>query len=79
MGGHYSTRNLDEKGEWKNLMAQKNSSADISPTAGQMPRLLGLAQASKYYRNNKAIQEIEEFKKFSNKGNEVAFGAKVNA
>ena len=74
MGGHYSTRNLDEKGEWKNLMAQKNSSADISPTAGQMPRLLGLAQASKYYRNNKAIQEIEEFKKFSNKGNEVAFG-----
>ncbi|TNF47382.1 MAG: transketolase [Bacteroidetes bacterium] len=74
MGGHYSTRNLDEKGEWKNLMAQKNSSADISPTAGQMPRLLGLAQASIYYRNNKAIQELEEFKKFSNNGNEVAFG-----
>ncbi len=74
MGGHYSTRNLDEKGEWKNLMAQKNSSADISPTAGQMPRLLGLAQASKYYRKNKEIQELDEFKKFSNKGNEVAFG-----
>ena len=39
MGGHYSTRNLDDDGGWKNLMNQKNSSADISPTAGQMPRL----------------------------------------
>ena len=47
MGGHFATRNLDEKGNWKNLMEQKNSSADISPTAGQMPRLVGLAQASK--------------------------------
>jgi pyruvate/2-oxoglutarate/acetoin dehydrogenase E1 component/TPP-dependent pyruvate/acetoin dehydrogenase alpha subunit len=74
MGGHYSTRNLDANGNWKNLMEQKNSSADISPTGGQMPRLLGLAQASKIYRNHKALQEIEEFNKFSNKGNEVAFG-----
>lgn len=74
MGGHYSTRNLDKDGEWIDLMKQKNSSSDISPTAGQMPRLLGLAQASKIYRNNATLQEIERFKKFSNKGNEVAFG-----
>lgn len=74
MGGHYSTRNLDKDGNWKNLMEQKNSSADISPTAGQMPRLLGLAQASKVYRNNTLLHELEEFQKFSNKGNEVAFG-----
>ena len=50
MGGHYATRNLDMDGHWKNLMQQKNSSSDISPTAGQMPRLVGLAQASKVYR-----------------------------
>lgn len=74
MGGHYSTRNLDENGEWKNLMEQKNSSADISPTAGQMPRLLGLAQASKIYRNHPTLKDLEEFKKFTNGGNEVAFG-----
>src|SRR5690606_26097726 len=52
MGGHYATRNINPDGSWKNLMEQKNSSADISPTAGQMPRLLGLAQASKVYRNH---------------------------
>lgn len=74
MGGHFSTRNLDENGNWVNLMNQKNSSADISPTAGQMPRLLGLAQASKVYRNHPTLKDLEEFKKFSNGGNEVAFG-----
>jgi 2-oxoisovalerate dehydrogenase E1 component len=74
MGGHYSTRNLDKNGEWVDLMKQKNSSADISPTAGQMPRLLGLAQASKVYRNNPLLRELEKFKKFSSNGNEVAFG-----
>lgn len=73
MGGHYSTRNIDEKGAWKNLMEQKNSSADISPTAGQMPRLLGLALASKIYRNNELLHN-EKFENFSVKGNEVAFG-----
>ena len=73
MGGHYATRSLDEKGNWKNLMLQRNSSADISPTAGQMPRLLGLAQASKVYRENELLHTAE-FEKFSNKGNEVAFG-----
>jgi pyruvate/2-oxoglutarate/acetoin dehydrogenase E1 component/TPP-dependent pyruvate/acetoin dehydrogenase alpha subunit len=74
MGGHFATRNLDENGDWKNLMEQKNSSADISPTAGQMPRLVGLAQASKMYRNNPALRDLPQFKKFSNEGNEVAFG-----
>lgn len=74
MGGHFGTRNLDKNGEWKNLMEQKNSSADISPTAGQMPRLLGLAQASKIYRNHPTLKELEAFKKFTNGGNEVAFG-----
>jgi hypothetical protein len=48
MGGHFATHSLNEDGSWKDLTKQKNSSADISPTAGQMPRLLGLAQASKY-------------------------------
>src|SRR5690554_879632 len=74
MGGHYATRNIDENGEWKNLMEQKNSSSDISPTAGQMARLLGLAQASKVYRHHEELKNIEKFKAFSNGGNEVAFG-----
>lgn len=71
MGGHYSTRSLNSDGTWKNLMSQKNSSADISPTGGQMPRLVGLALASKVYRNNKALHHMTNF---TNKGNEVAFG-----
>ena len=71
MGGHFATRSLNDDGSWKNLMSQKNSSADISPTAGQMPRLLGLALASKVYKNNKGL---ENFTNFSNNGNEVAFG-----
>ena len=74
MGGHYATRNLDESGDWKNLMAQKNSSSDISPTAGQMPRLVGLAQASKVYRTNSHLNDLKKTKKFSDNGNEVAFG-----
>ncbi len=71
MGGHFSTRSLNADGSWKNLMEQKNSSADISPTAGQMPRLVGLALASKVYRNDKALHGMTHF---TNKGNEVAFG-----
>jgi 2-oxoisovalerate dehydrogenase E1 component len=74
MGGHFATRNIDANGEWKNLMEQKNSSGDISPTGGQMPRLLGLAQASKIYRNHPTLKDLEEFKKFTDGGNEVAFG-----
>ena len=66
MGGQFATRNLDEQGNWKNLMEQKNSSADISPTAGQMPRLVGLAQASKVYRNNPDLLNNPKFKNFTN-------------
>jgi len=71
MGGHFSTRSLNDDGTWKNLMKQKNSSADISPTGGQMPRLVGLALASKIYRKNTALHSMTNF---TNKGNEVAFG-----
>ncbi len=75
MGGHFATHSLDENGNWNNLTKQKNSSADISPTAGQMPRLLGLAQASKIYRNVKGIDTTN----FSEEGNEVAWGTIGNA
>jgi pyruvate/2-oxoglutarate/acetoin dehydrogenase E1 component/TPP-dependent pyruvate/acetoin dehydrogenase alpha subunit len=76
MGGHFATHSLNEDGSWKNLTEQYNSSADISPTAGQMPRLLGLAQASKIYRNEKSVQHKTNFSK---KGNEVAWGTIGNA
>ena len=71
MNGHFATRSLDEHGEWKDLTAQYNSSPDISPTAGQMPRLLGLAQASKHFRQDKALHAYAHL---SDRGNEVAFG-----
>lgn len=71
MNGHFATRSLDDNGEWKDLMAQPNSSPDISPTAGQMPRLLGLAQASKVFRNNEALHGHTHL---TDRGNEVAFG-----
>ncbi len=71
MNNHFATRSLDEQGHWKNLTEQKNSSADISPTAGQMPRLLGLALTSKLFRTNPALAHLTEI---SNNGNEVAFG-----
>lgn len=76
MGGHFATHTLNEDGSWKNLTTIKNSSADISPTAGQMPRLLGLAQASKIYRNVKGITNKTNF---SINGNEVAWGTIGNA
>lgn len=75
MGGHFSTHSLQEDGTWKNLTQQKNSSADISPTAGQMPRLVGLAQASKIYRNVEGI----DAENFSKNGNEIAWGTIGNA
>jgi pyruvate/2-oxoglutarate/acetoin dehydrogenase E1 component/TPP-dependent pyruvate/acetoin dehydrogenase alpha subunit len=75
MGGHFTTHSLDQDGNWKNLTTQKNSSCDISPTAAQMPRLLGLAQASKVYRNIKGIDATN----FSVNGNEVAWGTIGNA
>ena len=76
MGGHFATHSLNEDGSWKNLTQQKNSSADISPTAGQMPRLLGLAQASKIYRQ---LDGIPNASNFSNQGNEIAWGTIGNA
>ena len=71
MTSHFATHSLNKDGSWKKLTEQKNSSADISPTAGQMPRLVGLAQASKYYRNH---PEADETNNFSINGNEIAFG-----
>ncbi|MEQ8416942.1 MAG: thiamine pyrophosphate-dependent enzyme [Imperialibacter sp.] len=76
MNSHFSTRYLNEKGEWKTQTDMKNSSSDISCTAGQMPRLLGLAYASKLYRNNPALKHFEDF---SIDGNEVAWGTIGNA
>ncbi|WP_297514645.1 thiamine pyrophosphate-dependent enzyme [Flavobacterium sp.] len=75
MGGHFATHSLDEKGQWNDLTAQKNSSSDISPTAGQMPRLLGLAQASKIYRHVSGM----DTRLFSKEGKEVAWGTIGNA
>ncbi|RNC87208.1 MAG: transketolase [Winogradskyella sp.] len=75
MGGHFTTHSLDENGQWKNLTQQKNSSSDISPTAGQMPRLLGLAQASKIYRHVSGIDSTN----FSVNGDEIAWGTIGNA
>lgn len=73
MGGHFATPFIDENGNFLDLVNRKNSSADISPTAGQMPRLLGLAYASHFFRVNKDLQ-TKEFANLSDKGNEVAFG-----
>ena len=76
MNGHFATRLLDDNGNWLPQTDRFNSSADISPTAGQMPRLLGLAVASKLYRQN---PDLHAFSDFSNKGNEIAFGTIGNA
>ena len=73
MGGHYGTHFLNEDGTFRNLTELKNSSSDISPTGSQMPRLLGLAYASHFFRVNPDLQQ-EKFSHLSNKGNEVAFG-----
>ena len=73
MNGHFATRSLNADGSWKDLTKIKNSSADISCTGSQMPRLLGLALASKHYRQNIELQSLQ-FSKFSDKGNEIAFG-----
>ncbi|MBN2639034.1 MAG: hypothetical protein JXR65_08100 [Bacteroidales bacterium] len=71
MNNHFASRSLDDNGHWKDLTKQKNSAPDSSPTASQMPRLLGLASASKHFKN---YSNPEFFRGFSNKGNEVAFG-----
>jgi len=69
---HFSVPNINSDGTWRDLTKQKNSSSDISPTAGQMPRLLGLAYASKLFRQNK---DLHQFTTLSVQGNEVAFGS----
>lgn len=72
MGGHFATCFVDDSGAWMDQMAQFNSSADLSPTAAQMPRLLGLAQASKLYR---ALPNTAKAKAlFTNSGDEIAIG-----
>lgn len=76
MNGHFGSRQLDENGNWLPQTDRYNSSSDISPTAGQMPRLLGLALASKLYRQN---PDLKQFTDFSINGNEVAFGTIGNA
>jgi pyruvate/2-oxoglutarate/acetoin dehydrogenase E1 component/TPP-dependent pyruvate/acetoin dehydrogenase alpha subunit len=76
MNCHFSTRSLNEDGSWKNLTEMKNSSSDIAPTGGQMARLVGLAYASKLYRQN---PELNYLKNFSVNGNEVGFGTIGNA
>ncbi len=76
MTGHFATRMLDENGKLKPLTKSKNSSADISPTAAQMPRLLGMAQASKLFREN---ADLKDFTDLSINGNEIAFGTIGNA
>lgn len=76
MNGHFASRSLNEDGSWKNLMEQYNTSADGSPTASQMLRLVGLAQASKLYRE---IPVLQDFTQFSHNGNEIAWGTIGNA
>ena len=75
MGAHFNTNSLNEDGSWKDLINQKNSSSDVSCTGSQMPRLLGLAQASKLYRKYKTSNR----NKFSVNGNEIAWGTIGNA
>jgi 2-oxoisovalerate dehydrogenase E1 component len=71
MNSHFASRLIDKDGKWKPQTEMKNTSADLSPTAGQMPRLLGLAQASKIYRH---CEELQDWTNFSINGNEIAWG-----
>jgi pyruvate/2-oxoglutarate/acetoin dehydrogenase E1 component/TPP-dependent pyruvate/acetoin dehydrogenase alpha subunit len=75
MGAHFNTPLLNTDGSWKKLIDLKNSSSDVSCTGSQMPRLLGLAQASKLYRN----LDFKNSENFSNNGNEIAWGTIGNA
>lgn len=76
MNSHFATRSLDENGHWRDLTSIKNTSADVSPTGSQMPRLVGLGYASRLYRE---LEELQGYKQFSNNGREVAFGTIGNA
>ncbi|MBF8282880.1 MAG: Pyruvate/2-oxoglutarate dehydrogenase complex, dehydrogenase component beta subunit [Anaerolineales bacterium] len=76
MNAHFASRSLNPDGSWRNLMELYNSSADMSPTGSQMPRLVGLAYASRLYRH---LHELQPLTQFSHHGDEVAFGAIGNA
>jgi len=76
MNAHFASRSLNPDGSWKDLTAQPNSSADVSPTGSQMPRVVGLAYASKLYRQ---LDELGQFTRFSRNGDEVAFATIGNA
>jgi pyruvate/2-oxoglutarate/acetoin dehydrogenase E1 component/TPP-dependent pyruvate/acetoin dehydrogenase alpha subunit len=76
MNAHFATRSLNPDGSWKNLTDQPNAAGDVSPTASQMPRVVGLAYASKLYRQ---IPSLQQFSQFSKNGNEVAFATIGNA
>src|SRR5690554_2013210 len=76
MNCHFSTMSIDQDGNWLNHTEQKNSSSDVSTTGGQMPRLLGLAMASKVYRQRR---DLDHMSAFSKRGSEVAFGTIGNA
>lgn len=79
MNCHYATRYINEKGEWTKQSDKKNVSSDISSTGGQMARLLGLAYASKLYRETPALRGSKESENFTNGGKEVIFGSIGNA
>ena len=76
MNAHFATRSLNDDGSWRNLTEMYNSSADLSPTGAQMPRLVGLGYASRLYRE---LDELKHLSQFSHNGNEVAFGTIGNA
>lgn len=76
MNAHFVSHSLNPDGSWNDLTKQYNTAADISPTAGQMPRLVGLAYASRLYRE---IEELKRFSQFSHNGDEIAFGTIGNA
>ena len=70
MVSHFATRQVDENGRWLDLANRKNISSDMAPTASQMPRALGLAFASKCFRNT---PELQAFDSLSHRGNEICF------
>lgn len=76
MNAHFASRLLDDEGQWRSQVDTKNSSADLSPTGSQMPRLVGLAYASRLYRQ---LPELQQWTQFSRQGSEVAFGTIGNA
>ena len=76
MNAHFASRSLNPDGSWRDLTQQYNSSADVSPTGSQMPRLVGLGYASRLYRE---LDELKHLTQFSRNGNEVAFGTIGNA